>query len=319
MLKHLLRITCIVFISSSCVTTSHTNRHVTAINADTAVINLPADESPDSLTSLDRTQFGGFILTPGFYQATFKTFCLEPGTPDPVPGNAYVHAAISGYRADIVESVLLNSRRYSSIDQKNVQLLLWSIVSGSDFNKLSAGVRMDAQQLLTPKQIFELKGGILGLVKTVSNNLPANSTGVKKLFEMGTSSYEAYEKIAVINEPAKEFRADFKYDQWYKQDGYFVRYFPESYKRVTIQVYVPENLDDKQYVVFDPTGTQVIPANSNAQRLGIGGVLVDVIRKVIIVNTKKEAPRKPESRPQPKPDPKPVPKQVPGKKFGSLT
>ena len=130
--------------------------------------------------------------------------------------------------------------------------------------------------------------------------------GVKRLFDAGTSSYEAYEKIAVLREPAREFKADFNYDQWYQQDNYYVRYLPQSYKLVKVQVYVPSELDGDDYVIFDPTATQVIPANSNAQRLGMGGVLVDVIRKVIIVNRKKDAPKnEPSGKPQPKPTPKP--------------
>jgi hypothetical protein len=313
MSTHLLRIVCIIFLATSCVAPSRNSNNVSNVNTETADLSLPATLTPDSLTNLDRTPEGGFVLAPGFYQATYKTYCLQPGTPDPTPGNAYVHAPVSGYRKDIVQSVLYSSRSNSYIEQRNVQLLLWSVVSGSDYNKLSPGVKMDAERLLTQKQIFELKGGVMGLIKELSNNIPANSVGVKKLFEMGTSSYEAYEKIAVINEPAKEFRADFKYDQWYKQGNYFVRYFPESYKRVKIQVYVPADLPTDEYTVFDPTGSQVIPANSNAQRLGIGGVLVDVIKKVIIINKKdrpKTQPKTSEKEPEPKAKPLPGAKNI---------
>ena len=118
----------------------------------------------------------------------------------------------------IGESVLVNSRSKPEIDQRNVQLLLWSVVSGSDFNKLSNRVQSDAMRLLTAKQIFELKGGVMGVVKTVANHLPSGITGgnndIYRLFEMGTSSYEAYERIAVLRESSKIKRADFKNDQW---------------------------------------------------------------------------------------------------------
>jgi hypothetical protein len=39
---------------------------------------------------LPQTQYGGFVLKPGFYEAEFKTYCLQPGTPDPHSGDAYV-------------------------------------------------------------------------------------------------------------------------------------------------------------------------------------------------------------------------------------
>ena len=66
-----------------------------------------------------------------------------------------------------------------------------------------------------------------------------------------------------------------------------------------------------EYVVFDPTGMQVIPANSNAQRLGVGGVVVDIIRKVIIINR--------ENKPAPKRVPEKKKEEPPVRKKGEIT
>ena len=126
---------------------------------------------------LPQSQDGGFVLAPGFYEAEFKTYCLQPGTPDPSQGDAYLQGAVTGYRKDIIESVLVNSRNRPEVDQRNVQLLLWSIVSGSDFNKLSSAVQSDAFKLLTPKQVFTLKGGVMGVIKTVSQSSGAFNGG----------------------------------------------------------------------------------------------------------------------------------------------
>lgn len=258
---------------------------------------LAADQKPQSLMELPQTQDGGFILQPGFYEAEFKTYCLQPGTPDPRQGDAYLQGRVTGYRKEIVESVLRNSTGHPDLEQKNIQLLLWSVVSGSSFNSLSYSVQRDAMKLLTPKQVFELKGGVLGLVKEVSSAtglLNANSD-IRRLFETSMASYEAYERIAVRSEPSRVVKTGVKYDQWYPQkEGYYVRYFPESYKKVKIQVYVPNNLLDStnklanEYVVFDPTGQQAVPAFTNAQRLGIGAPVIDILRKVIIINKNKQ-------------------------------
>ena len=258
---------------------------------------LAADQKPQSLMELPQTQDGGFILQPGFYEAEFKTYCLQPGTPDPRQGDAYLQGRVTGYRKEIVESVLRNSTGHPDLEQKNIQLLLWSVVSGSSFNNLSYSVQRDAMELLTPKQVFELKGGVLGLVKEVSSVtglLNANSD-IRRLFETSMASYEAYERIAVRSEPSRVVKSGVKYDQWYPQkEGYYVRYFPESYKKVKIQVYVPDNLLDStnklndNYIVFDPTGQQAVPAFTNAQRLGIGAPVIDILRKVIIINKNKQ-------------------------------
>jgi hypothetical protein len=272
--------------------------------------SIAPEQKPLSLMDLPQTQDGGFVLKPGFYEAEFKTYCLQPGTPDPREGDAYLQGPVTGYRKNIVESILLNSRDKNEIEQKNIQLLLWSTVSGADYNKLSQSVKADAARLLTPKQLFELKGGVMGMIKNVSQStgiLNANSD-IKKLFETSINSYDAYEKIAVRREQSKVIKKGVKYDQWYKQtENYYVRYFPVSYKKVRIQVYMPDNLsgaDNKlnnEYVVFDPTGQQAIPAFTNAQRLGIGAPVIDVIRAVIKVSKQTTPPKKlPEKNKNPK-------------------
>lgn len=304
MLKNLLSTAWFVILLSSCVSTSHnSHQNNNAVNTNVAQVDLPADRKPVSLTDLPRTEDGGFVLAPGFYEAEFKTYCLQPGTPDPSPQDAYLQAPLSGYRKDIVETVLYNSRSKPGIEQRHVQLLLWSVVSGSDFNRLSPEVRADAMQLLTSKQVFELKGGVMGVVKTVTYNLQGGVTNghndIRRLFEMGSASYEAFEKIAVLREAPQIKRAGFKNDQWYKQkQNYYVRHFPVSYQKVRIQVYVPDGVLDStgkvagEYLVFDPTGSQTIPANSNAQRLGIGGPVLDIVRAVIKINNTNNPPKR---------------------------
>ena len=318
MSKHLLIVACIITLFCSCASTSRKiiNAHYEGneANMNVADPSLPAGIQPDSLNKLASTQDGGFVLQPGLYEAEFKTYCLEPGTPDPSPRDAYLQSPVTGFRKDIVESVLLNTRKSPDLKQRNVQLLLWSIVSNSNYNSLSNDVKFDANRLLTTKQIFELKGGWMNVARTVSNNIPTGNSGVKRLFEMGADSYEKFEKIAVLDEPSQIHRPDFKLDQWYQQEGgYFVRYFPVSYKSVRMQVYVPADVLDStgkaagKYLVFDPTGMQVIPANSNAQRLGVGTTVIDIIRKVIIIN--KENKRAPKTVPEKKKEEKPARKK----------
>jgi hypothetical protein len=298
---------------TACSSSRNSNQTVTDNTIANEALAQPAialDQKPLSMMDLPQTQDGGFVLMPGFYEAEFKTYCLQPGTPDPREGDAYLQGQVTGYRKEIVESILLNSRNKYDIEQRNIQLLLWSTVSGSDYNKLSSSVKADAARLLTPKQIFELKGGVMGVIKNVSQStgiLNANSD-IKKLFETSIDSYDAYERIAVRREQSKVTKKGVKYDQWYKQkENYYIRYFPVSYKKVRIQIYVPDSLLDannklnNEYVVFDPTGQEAIPAFTNAQRLGIGAPTIDVIRTVIKINKQTTPPKKvPEKSKTPK-------------------
>jgi hypothetical protein len=242
---------------------------------------------PLSLMDLPQTEDGEIVLSDGFYEAEFKSYCLQPGTPSPSDRDAYRQGPLTSYRKDIVETILRNSLKKPELEQRNIQLLLWSVVSGSDFRKLSWDVQGTAQQLLTRKQIFELEGGVMGVVKTVAMALPeSGATGqMKQLFETGTNSYEAYERIAVLQQQSHITRTEIKKDEWYKQpDGYWLRYFPSSYQHVKIQVYVPQGTLEKRpgdYILFDPVTMMAIPANSNSQRLGIGAPTIDVLRKII--------------------------------------
>ena len=298
----------------SCATTSQNNKQQENTNKlDFVTVDQPVIEADDTLQSLmvlSQTEYGGFVLNPGFYETDFKTYCLQPGTPDPRKGDAYYQGPVTGYRKEIVETVLLKSRDRKEIDQKNIQLLLWSIVSGSNFNNLPYDVQSDAMKLLTPKQIFELKGGVLGLVKNASfsSGISTYNNDMLRLFAAGIQSYEAYERIAVRSERSQVIKKGVKYDHWYKQkENYYVRYFPESYKKLKVQVYVPNDILDKEnklngdYLIFDPTGLEAIPAYTNAQRLGIGAPVIDIVRTVIKTNrqapTPKKLPEKKSSKP----------------------
>lgn len=275
-------------------------------------IHFPAaGDTARSLMELPQTQDGGFVLAPGFYETEFKTYCLQPGTPDPRPGDAYLQGPVTGKRKEIVESVLLNSRNRTEIPQRHIQLLLWSVVSGSDFDKLNYAVRADAMKLLTPAQVFQLKGGVGGLLKDISRNSGLVHGDLQKLFDLGSASYETYENIAVLREPSIVTRKGVQYDQWYKQQApYYIRYFPASYQKVKIQLFVPDGILDStnkyqgDYLVFDPTGQQAIPAYTNAQRLGIGAPVKDILRVIIQVNKKPTVPVKKPRNPKPVSNPK---------------
>lgn len=316
LLKHLW----LLFFFTACATVSqehlstNTQQQIKPVTATTSAIDtLLVDEQPKPLTDLQQTEEGQIVLQEGFYEATYKSYCLQPGTPDPSDRDAYLQMPLQTHRKEIVETVLRGSLQKPELEQKNIQLLLWSVVSGSDYNRLSWPVQLTAQQLLTKKQIFQLKGGVVGVMKTVAQQLPdARITGaqisMKRLFETGTSSYEAFERVAVLREKSVVHKADYKKEQWYQQTGgYYVRYFPNGYQQVKIQVYVPKGTLDSSgmqngnYLLFDPVNRMAAPANSNAQRLGIGSPVAEVIRKIIRIQ--KDIPK-----PQPKQS---TPKQQP--------
>ena len=318
----LLRNLWFVFFLTACASSSRNgngNNHLNSIEKNQPVTSatvannkvqidpdtLLANKKPLSLLELPQSQDGEIILSEGFYEADFNSYCLQPGTPDPSSRDAYLQAPLNSYRKDIVETILRNSLNRPDLEQRNIQLLLWSVVSGSEYSRLSSSVKSTARQLLSSKQVFALQGGMMNVVKVIATAFPETGinsgyTEMKRLFELGNSSYEIYERLAVLRQPSIISHADYKRDQWYQQEGgYYVRYFPSSYQRIKIQVYVPEkSLDAEgkksgQYLLFDPVTMMAVPGNSNAQRLGIGAPVVEVIRKVIEIQKIPRAPKKP--------------------------
>lgn len=155
MLPSLLKSTIILLLLGACSSTAHNKLQESAANTDQTNQTQPiiADSlKPASLMELPQTQYGGFVLKQGLYEGEFKTYCLQPGTPDPHAGDAYFQSGISGNNKEIVETALINSREQPNISQRNIQLLLWCAVSGGDYNKLSSSVKADANRLLTPNK-----------------------------------------------------------------------------------------------------------------------------------------------------------------------
>lgn len=287
----------------------------TATSSYIAPFPLPKEletSKPDSLWSLPVSEEGAIILDSGFYEGQFKSYCLQPGSPDPSNRDVYGQAPLQTYRQDIVETIIRSSVKNPALDQRDVQLLLWSVLSGADYNRLSWELQHLASDILSRKQLFQLKGGVMGFVKNVSNVLPeaGATSGLKDLFELGTSSYDLYERLAVPRQPSVISNAAKNPEEWHWQPaGYYLRYFPSGYQRTKVQVYVPATAktlaagSNSKYLLFDPVSIMAVPANSNAQRLGIGAPVVDIIRKVIKISQQGHTNPPP---PPPKKNQKPV-------------
>jgi hypothetical protein len=248
------------------------------------------NENPASLFDLPRTAAGDYIITPGFYEGEFESFCLHPGTHGPSSGDGYLYAPLKGSRKDIIETILQRSETAGNISQRNVQLLIWALLTKATFRDLSPNLKQAATELLTPKQLYELNGGALGLIPELATamnvQMPASlrtalaiETQLLQLFRNSSTSYEEFERLAVLEEPSPVDRPEFKRGRWSRHpSGYYIRFFPKGYQRTTIQVYLPADSSMAtgseaivRSVLFQPSNIVAMPANSKAQRIGIGG------------------------------------------------
>ena len=230
------------------------------------------------LYKMKAAEKGGYLLCPGYYEMTNMSYCLKAGTHGPSGGDGYMYAPTEGKMDEIVNAILENHAvKHPEIDQKDVQVLLWAIIARSKFKNLSGKLKLVTTQLLTPAQIVKLNGGYVETIggealKSGLVDLPPAARAVmeaenniRQLVDNGSSSFEAFERIAIIAGIAPNDHPNVKRGMWtLHPDGYYIRYFPSGYSRTKVQIYVPES---KGKVVYNAIGTIACPANTGAQRL----------------------------------------------------
>jgi hypothetical protein len=234
---------------------------------DDAVTEVPSLDDFDPkdvlpMIDLPRTPDGGYWLAPGVWEMTVRSFCLKAGTHGPSQGSGHSYAPLKGPKANVVRNILLSSANHPEIPQQDVQVLLWAIIARTKFTDMPRRHQETAARLLSPKDLLDLNGGALGvLAPDAQEKAFANLPGpVKQVLEaennlrkMMTSTVEApyneLERVAVLTglpiiEPGGR---EIKRGRWsYHPDGYFIRFFANSYQATKIQIYFPEKFEVKQ-------------------------------------------------------------------------
>lgn len=207
------------------------------------------------LSVLPRSESNMFRLAPGRYAFQSQSYCLHAGTHGPSGGEGYLWAPLRGSRAGIIRSILRRSVDHPEIPQRQIQTLIWAVLARAEFSEMPPERRAVAAVLLTPEELFELNGGALGLVPDAAldravRELPAPARAalraraeLRRLYRDADATYDQLERAAVLTgaaPPEHEVRR-VPATRWsYHPDGYFLRYRPNGYRRMGIQMYVPQ-------------------------------------------------------------------------------
>ena len=234
-----------------------------------------------SLTTLQRTPAGGFVLRAGYYTMETQSYCLKAGTHGPGGGDGYLYAPTEGPAEEAVMSILRNSTRHPEIAQQKIQTLLWAIIARAKFEDLSTEHKAVASQLLTPRQLAMLNRGALDMIPgPAMNAMMAKVPGPvrtvmeaeAKLRQMLTSpgtSFAELERVAVLAgaAPMGEGSIGVPSGRWsLHPDGYYVRYLPRGYSHTLLEIWVPEGAPGVNKD-FDPATHIAVPGNTARQRL----------------------------------------------------
>jgi len=247
-----------------------------------------------SLFDLPTGPGGGFLLQPGAYEAVIQSFCLHAGAHGPSTGDGYLYAPLKGAKAPVIRSLLRGIASHPEIPQQDVQSLIWAIEARAKLSELSPKLQQTAFSLLTRKEIADLNGGALGMIpdpllKRALASLPPEIRSICELqarlrsgLSDPTVSFPEIERIAMAAGPAPPSGPVIPRGRWSAHPGgFFVRYLPSGYSQTRLEVYVPRKqlcgpASAAQLAIeFDPTMDVAVPANTNAQRLGLSGASFD--------------------------------------------
>jgi hypothetical protein len=197
----------------------------------------------------------GFVLQPGFFEATLQSFCIRAGTPSPTKGDGYMNAPLQGPMAEIVNHILWNYPFYPKVTQREVQVLLWTIIAKTPYDDYSNGAKETVNILLSANDIKKLKKAgtqaeirdeifnseIIKMPKGLQAILKAEN-GIRKLAKNGSNDYAAYERMAIAGGIVPDNKQVVSKGRWtyIKDKNYYIRYFPKGYKEIWVQLYVPE-------------------------------------------------------------------------------
>ena len=232
-----------------------------------------------SLTSLKRGPKGGWLLQPGLYSATIRSYCLHAGTYGPTKGNGYSYAPLKGKRAGVIAKILHNSADHPEIPQPDVQSLIWAIEARTKVSDMPLTLQSAAAALLSAEDVLDLNGASVKfledqLIKQAYNKLDALLLPVVKaqndmrraLTSVVSTPYKQLERIAVLNgDPPKDKNdRDIPGGRWImRPEGFFERFLPAGYSQTRLEIYVPGQCVIKRDVkgriisVSDEAGSRV--------------------------------------------------------------
>lgn len=200
---------------------------------------------------------GMIFLLPGAYVLETRSYCINAGTyVSDTGGNGYIYAPLVGDRREIIQAILDRSSNHSEIPQTDVQALIWAVLAKYEFTDMNTDMQRTVTALLTSEEIFELNGGMMGLIPDdmmddVFGDLPEPIRAVmeaeaelRNTLSRAGSSYAELEEIAILagNPPDEYNEKDIPEGRWSLHPaGYYIRYFPTGYSFARVEIWVPEN------------------------------------------------------------------------------
>lgn len=188
----------------------------------------------------------------GYYRLDLKSFCLKAGGWGPSPGGkGYLLAPIKGLRAEIVTKIIDKYNLHPEIDQKDVQVLLWSIEAGHKFEEFPPDFQLRVMPLLTAEDVALLEVSPYDINMVLPDELKEVFAVYEQLrtkMKDANTTYEQIENVAVRfgEPPLDKNEKQVQPGLWtLTKKGYYVRTYPLHYTRTIVEVYKPADVEVK--------------------------------------------------------------------------
>ena len=204
-----------------------------------------------------RNDRGSFTIKPGQWAADLQSFCFRPGTrgPQPTDGQGYVTAPMAGPHARIFADMLTRYAAQRDIDQRDMQVLIWALLSRTKIRQMNPRMQATAARVLTPAQMVALDSGALDVVppalrRRAFNALPAEvraiaevENRIRDILYRANHTYAELERVAVLQGPEPRDGRNIPRQRWaVHPNGYLIRYLPHGFARTTVQIARPQQV-----------------------------------------------------------------------------
>lgn len=219
---------------------------------------------------------GKLLLKPGLsYEFELETFCVNVGLERPVNGDGLFLSDIKGAAKSWLP-IILRDYKSKSIAQTDVQVLIWSLLSGARFDQLSQKNQSLILKFFPDAKIKFGSSVIEDKAKDIlSSHISEQIMSAKKQLEQYQEVLQdtklKFTEIENALAPISS-RTNTLDVGWLKhEDGYYIHLLANGYQQVRVKIYAPEGIKANTY--FNPTQHIALPGQG--QRLALSTNMID--------------------------------------------
>ncbi len=215
---------------------------------------IPFAKDPRRLDEQPRSPTGEWSLAPGSYEMSMPSFCLHAGKGGGGKGTAYLAAKLEGPKAKLIDKLVERAAWHTYgtgkeyVNQQELQTLIWAVLARAKLDPKHPGLGNAIRLLLSEDEIKEINDDRLevfsgSIMKRMQMNLPREArealeaeNKMRGQFENTQTSYAEMEAVAV---PRTGDEGPGLGVWTETPGGYYIRFFPDSYQKTKVQIYVP--------------------------------------------------------------------------------